>query len=113
EIKKKELPKIDDEFAKDVSEFDTLDELKNSIKEKLDTENTEKAKYETEEEAIKVVCDNTKLDIPNGMIELEIDNMVKDMENRLSYQGLNLNQYLQIMGKTETEIRDSFKEQAE
>ena len=113
EIKKKELPKIDDEFAKDVSEFDTLDELKNSIKEKLDTENTEKAKYETEEEAIKVVCDNTKLDIPNGMIELEIDNMVKDMENRLSYQGLNLNQYLQIMGKTETEIRDSFKDQAE
>ena len=113
EIKKKELPKIDDEFAKDVSEFDTLEELKNSIKEKLDTENTEKAKYETEEEAIKVVCDNTKLDIPNGMIELEIDNMVKDMENRLSYQGLNLNQYLQIMGKTEKEIRDSFKEQAE
>ncbi len=113
EIKKKELPKIDDEFAKDVSEFDTLAELKNSIKEKLDTENTEKAKYETEEEAIKVVCDNTKLDIPNGMIELEIDNMVKDMENRLSYQGLNLNQYLQIMGKTEKEIRDSYKEQAE
>ena len=113
EIKKKELPKIDDEFAKDVSEFDTLEELKNSIKEKLDTENTEKAKYETEEETIKVVCDNTKLDIPNGMIELEIDNMVKDMENRLSYQGLNLNQYLQIMGKTEKEIRDSYKEQAE
>ena len=113
EIKKKELPKIDDEFAKDVSEFDTLDELKNSIKEKLDTENTEKAKYETEEEAIKAVCDNTKLDIPKGMIELEIDNMVKDMENRLSYQGLNLNQYLQIMGKTEAEIRDNFKEQAE
>ena len=47
------------------------------------------------------------------MIELEIDNMVKDMENRLSYQGLNLNQYLQIMGKTEKEIRDSYKEQAE
>ena len=113
EIKKKELPKIDDEFAKDVSEFDTLEELKNSIKEKLDTENTEKAKYETEKEAIKVVCDNTKLDIPNGMIELEIDNMVKDMENRLSYQGLNLNQYLQIMGKTEKEIRKDYKEQAE
>ena len=113
EIKKKELPKIDDEFAKDVSEFDTISELKNSIKEKLDTENTEKAKYETEEEAIKVVCDNTKLDIPNGMIELEIDNMVKDMETRLSYQGLNLNQYLQIMNKTEAEIRQNFKEQAE
>ncbi len=113
EIKKKELPKIDDEFAKDVSEFDTVSELKNSIKEKLDTENAEKAKYETEEEAIKAVCDNTKLDIPNGMIELEIDNMIKDMETRLSYQGLNLNQYLQIMGKTEADMRENFKEQAE
>ncbi len=113
EIKKKELPKIDDEFAKDVSEFDTVSELKNSIKEKLDTENAEKSKYETEEEAIKVVCDNTKLDIPNGMIELEIDNMIKDMETRLSYQGLNLNQYLQIMGKTEADMRENFKEQAE
>ena len=113
EIKKKELPKIDDEFAKDVSEFDTLEELKNSIKEKLDTENAEKAKYETEEEAIKTVCDNTKLDIPNGMIEMEIDNMVRDMETRLSYQGLNLQQYLQIMGKTEEDIRSNFKEQAE
>ena len=113
EIKKKELPKIDDEFAKDVSEFDTLEELKNSIKEKLDTENAEKEKYETEEEAIKTVCDNTKLDIPNGMIEMEIDNMVRDMETRLSYQGLNLQQYLQIMGKTEEDIRSNFKEQAE
>ena len=113
EIKKKELPKMDDEFAKDVSEFDTLEELKNSIKEKLDTENTNKAKYETEEEAIKTVCDNTKIDIPNGMIEMEIDNMIRDMENRLSYQGLNLNQYLQMMGKTEESIRTDFKDQAE
>ena len=113
EIKKKELPKMDDEFAKDVSEFDTLDELKNSIKEKIDTENANKAKYETEEEAIKVVCDNTKLDIPNGMIDLEVDNMIKDMENRLSYQGLNLNQYLQIMGKTEEDVRKEFRDQAE
>ena len=113
EIKKKELPKMDDEFAKDVSEFDTLDELKNSIKEKIDTENANKAKYETEEEAIKVVCDNTKLDIPNGMIDLEVDNMIKDMENRLAYQGLNLNQYLQIMGKTEEDVRKEFRDQAE
>ena len=113
EIKKKELPKMDDEFAKDVSEFDTLEELKNSIKEKLDTENANKVKFETEEEAIKTVCDNTKIDIPNGMIEMEIDNMIRDMENRLSYQGLKLNQYLQMMGRTEESIRGDFKEQAE
>ena len=112
EIKKKELPKMDDEFAKDVSEFDTLDELKNSIKEKLDTQNVEKAKYETESEAIKAVCENAKLDIPNGMVEVEIDNMMRDMETRLSYQGLNMNQYLQMMNKTENDIRDNFKEQA-
>ena len=112
EIKKKELPKMDDEFAKDVSEFDTLAELKNSIKEKLDTQNVEKAKYETESEAIKAVCDNAKLDIPNGMVEVEIDNMMKDMETRLSYQGLNMHQYLQMMNKTENDIRDNFKEQA-
>ena len=113
EIKKKELPKMDDEFAKDVSEFDTLDELKNSIKERLDTQNADKTKYETEEEAIKTVCDNTPIDIPNGMIEMEIDNMLHDMEHRLQYQGLNLTQYLQIMGKTEEDVRKEFKEQAE
>ena len=112
EIKKKELPEIDDEFAKDVSEFDTIVDLKNSIKEKLETENTNKAKYETEEEAIKKVCENAKIDIPNGMIETEIDNMVKDVEGRLSYQGLTLEQYLQMIGKTESEMRKEFKDQA-
>lgn len=112
EIKKKELPTIDDEFAKDVSEFDTLKELKTSIKERLTAENEKKEKYETEEEAIKTVCENTDIDIPNGMIEVEIDNMVKDIETRLSYQGLKLEQYLQMLGKTEEEMRKEFEEQA-
>ncbi len=112
EIKKKELPKLDDEFAKDVSEFDTLEELKNSIKEKIDVENKNKEKYETEEEAIKTVCENTEIDIPGGMIEVEIDNMVKDIEGRLSYQGLKLEQYLQMVGKTEEDMRKEFEDQA-
>jgi len=112
EIKKTELPKLDDDFAKDVSEFDTLDELKNSIKEKKEKENEEKAKYETEEAVIKAVCDDSKLDIPSGMIELEIDNMLKDIETRLSYQGLKLEQYFQMMGKTEEEIRKDSEPQA-
>ena len=112
EIKKKELPKLDDEFAKDVSEFDTLEELKNSIREKLETENKDKEKHETEETAIQTVCDNTKIDIPSGMIETEIDNMVKDIEGRLSYQGLKLEQYLQMIGKTEDDMRKEFEEQA-
>ena len=112
EIKKKELPKLDDEFAKDVSEFDTLEELKNSIKEKIDVENKNKEKYETEEEAIKTVCENTEIDIPGGMIEVEIDNMIKDIEGSLSYQGLKLEQYLQMVGKTEEDMRKEFEDQA-
>ena len=112
EIKKKELPELDDEFAKDVSEFDTLEELKNSIKEKIDVENKNKEKYETEEEAIKTVCENTEIDIPSGMIEVEIDNMIKDIEGRLSYQGLKLEQYLQMVGKTEEDMRKEFEDQA-
>ena len=113
EIKKKELPKMDDEFAKDVSEFDTLEELKNSIKEKLQKENDDKAKYETEDSAIKAVCDNVELEIPSGMIETEIDNMVKDVEQRLQYQGLTLDQYYKLSGKPEAVMRDEMKETAE
>ncbi len=112
EIKKKELPELDDEFAKDVSEFDTLDELKKSIKEKLEAENTSKAKYETEEEAIKTVCDDVKVEIPSGMVETETDNMIKEIEQRLMYQGLNLEQYLQMMNKTESDMRKELEEQA-
>ena len=112
EIKRKELPTIDDEFAKDVSEFDTLKELKASIKEKLEEENKNRAKYETEEEAIKTVWDQVEIEIPSGMIETEVDNMVKDVEVRLSYQGLKLDQYLKMMNKSEEEFRKEFEEQA-
>ena len=112
EIKKKELPKLDDEFAKDVSEFDTLDELKKSIKEKQEKQNEERAKYETQDAVIKAVCKNMKVEIPSGMIDMEIDNMIKDIEQRLSYQGLKLDQYLQMMGKTEEELRKEYEPQA-
>ena len=112
EIKKKELPELDDEFAKDVSEFDTLEELKKSIKEKLTKNNEQRAKYETEDAAIKAVCEESELDVPSGMIELEIDNMLKDFEQRLAYQGLNLEQYLKMLGKTEEEIRKEYEPQA-
>ena len=112
EIKKKELPELDDEFAKDVSEFDTLAELKKSIKEKLEKNNEQRAKYETEDAAIKAVCEGTKLEIPSGMIDLEIDNMLKDFEQRLAYQGLNVEQYLKMIGKTEEEMRKEYEPQA-
>ena len=112
EIKKKELPKLDDDFAKDVSEFDTLKELKEDIKNKQQKQNDEKAKYETQDAVIKAVCENVKVDIPNGMIEMEIDNMLKDIEQRLAYQGLKLDQYLQMMGKTQDEMRKEYEPQA-
>ncbi len=112
EIKKKELPKLDDEFAKDVSEFDTLKELKASIKEKKQKENEQREKYETQEAVIKAVCDDMKVEIPSGMIEQEIDNMLKDVEQRLSYQGLKLDQYLQMMGKKKEDIQKEYEPQA-
>ena len=112
EIKKKELPEINDDFAKDASEYETLEELKNSIKEKLEEDNKARAKYETEEEAIKAVCKEAEVDIPSGMIETELDNMVKDIETRLSYQGMKMDMYLQMIGKTMEEFRKEGEEQA-
>ena len=112
EIKKKELPALDDEFAKDVSEFDTLDELKADIKAKLEKDNKEKEKYETQDSVIKALCENTKVEIPSGMVEMEVDNMLKDFEQRLAYQGLKLDQYFKMMGKTEEEVRKEYEPQA-
>ena len=112
EIKKKELPTLDDEFAKDVSEFDTLDELKKDIKTKLEEQSAENQKMETEDAVIKEVCKNVKVDIPSGMVELEVEDMLKNIETRLSYQGLKLDQYLKIIGKTEDEIKKEYEPQA-
>lgn len=113
EIKKKELPEINDDFAKDTSEFDTLEELKNSIKEKLEEENKSRAKYETEEAVLKAACKGTEIDIPSGMIDAEIDNMVKEVETRLSYQGMNMEMYLKMTGKTMEDFRKDGEEQAQ
>ena len=113
EIKEKQLPALDDEFAKDVSEFDTLKDYKTSIKEKKQAQNDDRAKHETENLAIEAVSNETKIDIPSGMIETEIDAMIRDLEQQLSYQGINLDQYLKIMNKTRKEVEENYKEQAE
>lgn len=112
EIKKKELPKIDDEFAKDVSEFDTLNELKADIKSKQEKQNEERAKAELEEKAVKEVSSISEVEIPNGMIEVELDNMEQDMDRRLAYQGITFEQYLQMLGKTKADFRTESKEPA-
>lgn len=111
-INVKELPKIDDEFAKDVSEFDTLADLKKSIKDKKTEENNHRAEHEMEDAAIEKVASESKIDIPNGMIELEIDNMEDNISQRLQYQGLTFEKYLKMVGKTETDVREEFKDDA-
>ncbi len=112
EIKVKELPELDDELAKDVSEFDTLEELKNDIKTKMEKANEEKARREFEEQVIFAACDNAKIDIPEVMIEKEIDGMIKDMEIRLKYQGLDLATYYEYTGSNETKMREFMRENA-
>lgn len=113
EIKEKKLPDLDDEFAKDVSEFDTLKELKADIKDKKQKENDSRAKREQEDNAVEAVANNTEINIPSGMIDTEVENMLADMEQQLSYQGISLDQYLKMMNKTRKEIEDNYKEQAE
>ena len=113
EIKEKKLPKLDDEFAKDVSEFDTLNDLKVSIREKRQASNDDRAKHETENAAVEAVAKNTEIEIPSGMIDNEVEAMIRDMEQQLAYQGINLEQYLKIMNKTRKEIEDNYREQAE
>ena len=113
EIKVKELPEIDDEFAKDVSECDTLEDLKEDIKDHIEEENAARAKFEEEEEALKQVLDATEIAIPQAMIDSEVDAYLHDMEHRLSHQGFNLDAYLSMVGKTMDEIRAEYAERAE
>ena len=113
EIKRKELPVIDDEFAKDVSEFDTLAELKEDTKKKLQEEQDRRAKAELEEAAVKAVADISEVEIPSGMIDMELEGMAEDMNRRLSYQGMNFDQYLKMIGKTMEDFKKDNKEAAE
>lgn len=112
ELKKKELPKLDDEFAKDVSEYDTLDELKQSIEEKLEKQFKDREKYEKEDAAVRELLKELEVDIPSGMIEMEVENMMRDMEQRMSYQGLKMEQYLKMMNKTEEQLKKEYEPQA-
>ena len=113
EIKTRELPEVDDEFVKDVSEFDTLDELKEDLVKKL-TERAEKASEEAfENQLIDTVIGNMTAEIPQCMIEYNIDEMVQNFEYRLQMQGLDLKTYLQYVGMDLEAFRKTFAEQAE
>lgn len=113
EIKTKEYPKMDDEFAKDVSEFDTLKELKADTRAHLEEENSRRAKYEMEEDAIEEVTHSAKIDIPAKMLDAEIDGYIHDMNHRLEHQGMTLDMYMQMMNTDLASVREQFRGKAE
>ncbi len=113
EVQEKEMPELDDEFAKDVSEFDTLEELKNDLKEKQ--EKTKKQKAETEQKTLVLdkVLETTEVDVPDVMIEDQVDEMIREFEFQLQYQGLNLDSYLKYLNKEKSDLREDMKKDAE
>ena len=113
EHKIKELPEINDDFASEVSEFDTLEEYKNSIKEKLTKSAEDRVKTETENAVVDAVVEGAKVEIPDAMISEQCERMVEDFAQRLQYQGLDINQYMQYTGSNIEQMKESFKPQAE
>ena len=112
EIKKKELPEINDEFIKESVGAESVDAYKKETKERLEKQNADRAERELEDEIIKKVTETTDVEIPDAMIENQIDRMVQEMEYRLSYQGLKLADYLKYMDKTMEDFRKDYVEQA-
>ncbi len=113
EIKVKELPKLDDDFAKDVSEFETLADYKADIKKNLTDKKKEDAKKERQSRAVAKAVENASMEIPEGMIKLQVNNMVNDFAQRLQMQGLSIDQYIQYMGANPQQFMDSLKPEAE
>lgn len=113
EIKFTELPELDDEFAKDVSEFDTFDEYKADVKAKIEERNTRSADVSLDETLIDSLLTNLTADIPAPMIAAEAENLVRDYDNRLRMQGLDLDTYFRYTGMTLDNMREQFAPQAE
>lgn len=114
EIKQKELPELDDEFAKDVDEeVETLDELKAKTKERLNEERQTAADNAKREQLIETVSDNATVDIPEAMVEAEIDQMMNEFGQRLQMQGMTLENFFEFSGQKEEDFREQMKEDAE
>ena len=113
EIKSKELPELDDEFAKDVSEFDTLDELKADIKKQMNERKAEEAKNDFENQLIEQVIDNMECEVPQCMFDKRVDEMVQDYAYRLQMQGIDLDTYLKYLGQDKDAFKDTFKDGAQ
>lgn len=113
EIKRKNLPALDDEFAKDVSEFDTIDEYKQDLSAKLKERKDKEAEQALETAVVEKATAAADVEIPEPMIVTETDYMVKDFENRLRMQGMNMDLYFQFSGQNETVLREQMRADAE
>ncbi len=113
EIKFKQLPEIDDEFASDVSEFETLEEYKADIRKKLTEQAQARAERKFEDDIIKSAVDNAACDIPEVMVNNRLDDMMRQLDMQLQYQGLNLQGYLKMMGMEESQVRADYRENAQ
>jgi trigger factor len=113
EVKLKELPELDDEFAKDVSDFDTLDEFKADIRKHLEEQAQQRTQTALEDAAIAKVAEAASIEIPDVMIENQLSNMIRDFEYRMSYQGIDFQQYLNMMGSTIEDFRAQQRGSAE
>ncbi len=112
DVKVKEVPAIDDEFAKDTSEFDTLAELKADIRTKLEENAKSQAENALRNEIVEKISANTEVEVPNVMVENQIDNMLMDLNYQLQYQGLSLQQLLEMTGRNIAELREERREDA-
>ena len=113
EVKEEELPELDDDFAKDVSEFDTLEELKKDTAEKLQDEKSKRAENMMKDAAIKAVYEANDIYIPRPLVEDEIDNMMDTLKQRISQQGVEFDKYLEYIDKKESDMREDMKEEAQ
>ena len=113
-IREKEMPELDEDFVKEVSETaNTVDEYKAEIRERLESQAENRAESAFENEVIEKVCENAEVDIPAAMIEEQIDNMLRDMEMRMMYQGMKLDDYFKYTGQTREQVREMYKPSAE
>ena len=112
EIKTKELPELDDEFAQDVSEFDTLDEYKEDLRKRLVEQKENEAKRTKEDEAIQKIIDKSKMDIPEAMIDTQCETMVEEFAQRIAQSGLSMDQYLQFSGMTIDKLKEQVRPEA-
>lgn len=112
EIKAKELPELDDEFAQDVSEFDTLAEYKEDLKKRLEEQKENEAKRTKEDEAIQKIIDKSKMELPDAMVDTQCENMIEEFAQRIAQSGLSMEQYMQFSGLTLDALKEQVRPEA-